>query len=42
MTISATNLATASSTNVESNTNVYVNTEDMNGVTDDFHISQGN
>lgn len=39
MTISAINLATASSTNVESNTNVYVDTEDISGVTDDFQIS---
>ena len=37
--ISAINLAIDSSINVESNTNVYVNTEDISGVSDNSQIS---
>lgn len=39
MSVSAINLAIDSSTDVKSNTNVYVNTEDVNGVSDVSHIS---
>ena len=39
MSVSAINLAIDSSTNVESNSNVYVNTEDTSGVSDDSQIS---
>ena len=39
MSVPVINLAIDSSTNVESNTNVYVNTEDSSGVSDGLQIS---